>query len=238
MTCVVVWMNLFERVLCVCWWRGWSGLQSMKDVCSCVSCSLSPLSSFKGVNGWALRLRRSSVLEEAVGCDCGEDSSQSWHSWEGAGSIAAVLINTGIACADLSVVLLHDGCVAEASLFAGRVGNIFSGFPVFLRPACPNDALLVTDDLEDFSTIFFSTRTILQGALPLVYAHVIVLVAFRILVTVALVTLDGVTNCHQGWEGHYDLKSSHDVLFSGDPSPPKRDFSSQTIRGFADTSDL
>ena len=45
----------------------------------------------------------------------------------------------------LSVVLLHDGCVAEASLFARRVGNIFSGFPVFLRPACPNDALLVTD---------------------------------------------------------------------------------------------
>ena len=46
----------------------------------------------------------------------------------------------------LSVVLLHDGCVAETSLLVGRVGiRIFFGFPVFLRPACPNDALLVTD---------------------------------------------------------------------------------------------
>ena len=58
------------------------------------------------------------------------------------------------------------------------------------RIASCNDDLT---DLEDFSAIFFSARTLLQGALPHVYAHVIVLVAFRILVTVALVTLDGVT---------------------------------------------
>ena len=64
---------------------------------------LSLIEHKKSVNDstWELCLRGSSFLEETVGGDGGEDSGESWHSWEGAGSIAAVIINAGIARADL-----------------------------------------------------------------------------------------------------------------------------------------
>merc|ERR1719471_703730 len=77
-------MNLFERVFFVCVLM--EGMVrppiSMNDVCSRVGCSLSPLSSFKGVNGWELRFEKKLVflLEETLGGDGGENSGERRHS--------------------------------------------------------------------------------------------------------------------------------------------------------------